>query len=156
MNESLQTFGRKPASIEVRFKKRRTVSARILAAFLLVFSLFTLASVWSVLSFRQAVAEASLLRQGYLPLALSLRDLVANQDSYNSQLNHVTTARNPADARAWFEASLTVGRPRKVAQVERALLRAFSQKDSPVARAELSSEFAKVKGLLSQDVPLVQ
>ncbi len=137
-------------------RRRRTVSSRILAAFLLVLALFGAASLWSVLSFRQAVAEASLLRQGYLPLALSLRDLVANQDSYNSQLNHVTSARNPADARAWFEAALTVGRPRKVREVERALLRAFSEKESPVARAELSAEFAKVRELLAQDAPLVQ
>ena len=136
--------------------KRRTVSSRILAAFVLVLTLFTTASVWSVSSFRQAVAEASLLRQGYLPLALSLRDLVANQDSYNSQLNHVTAAENPADARAWFEAALSIGRPRKVAEVERALLRAFSAEDSALSRDELSSEFAKVKELLSQDAPLVE
>lgn len=108
------------------------------------------------MSFRQAALEASLLRQGYLPLALSLRDLVANQDSYNSQLNHVTSASNPSDARAWFEAALSVGRPRKVAEVEGALLRAFSERESPLARQELAADFAKVKELLSFDAPLVK
>jgi len=136
--------------------RRRSVSSRILVAFLLVFALFGAGSIWSALSFRQALVEASLLRQGYLPLALSLRDLVANQDSYNSQLNHVTTARNPTDARAWFEAALSVGRPRKVREVEAALLRAFPAKANPLARRELSSEFGKVKDLLKQDAPLVE
>ena len=137
-------------------RQRRTVSSRILVAFLLVFSLFGLASLWSVMSFRQAALEASLLRQGYLPLALSLRDLVANQDSYNSQLNHVTSASNPSDARAWFEAALSAGRPRKIAEVEVALLQAFSERENPLARQELAADFGKVKDLLSLDAPLVK
>ncbi|HXS15756.1 MAG TPA: HAMP domain-containing protein, partial [Polyangiaceae bacterium] len=134
---------------------KRSVSRRILAAFLLVLALFSGASAWSVLSFRQAVEEAELLRQGYLPLALRLRDLVANQDSYNSQLNHVTTARNPSDARAWFEAALSVGRPRKIAQVENALNRAFVIEQNELGRRELSADLKKVKELMSLDAPLM-
>lgn len=138
-----------------RAKKKRTVSGRILAAFLLVLGLFATASLWSVLSFRQAVEEAALLRRGYLPLALCLRDLVANQDSYNSQLNHVTTARNPADARVWFEAALAVGRPRKIAQVEAALLVAFLDEQDALERRELSADLTRVKELMAGDAPLV-
>jgi len=134
---------------------KRSVSGRILAAFLLVLVLFTGASLWSVLSFRQAVEEAALMRQGYLPLALKLRDLVANQDSYNSQLNHVTTARNPADARAWFEAALSLGRPRKIIQVETALQRAFENDRNELERRELSADLTLVKELMNLDAPLV-
>lgn len=136
-------------------KSKRSVSGRILAAFLLVLVLFTGASVWSVLSFRQAAEDAALLRQSYLPLALKLRDLVANQDSYNSQLNHVTTARNPADARAWFEAALSLGRPRKIVQVETALERAFENEQNQLERRELSADLTRVKELMNLDAPLV-
>ncbi len=145
-----------PLAIEAgQTKSKRSVSGRILAAFLLVLVLFTGASVWSVLSFRQAVEEAALLRQGYLPLALKLRDLVANQDSYNSQLNHVTTARNPADARAWFEAALSQGRPRKIVQVENALERAFENDHNDLERRELSADLTRIKELMNLDAPLV-
>ena len=49
---------------------------------------------------------------GYLPLALSLRDAVASQDIWNTQLNHVTTAKNPTDQRVWFDIALRGGRPK--------------------------------------------
>ena len=58
------------------------------------------------------LSEAELLRSGYLPLALALRDTVRDQDIWSTQLNHVTTAGNPADKRVWFDQSLAFGRPR--------------------------------------------
>ncbi len=133
--------------------RRRTVASRILYSYLVVLTLFACASTWSVYTFREAVADAALLRQGYLPLALSVRDLVSNQDTYNSQLNHVTSARNPADARIWFDTALSVGRPKQLSKVEESLDRALPASDpkSTVARDELSAELARVRKLMESD-----
>lgn len=135
---------------------RVTVAKRILISFLIVLSLFALASVWSVASLRQASSEGALLRKGYLPLSLNLRDLVSSQDSWNSQLNHVTAAKNPADARVWFDTALSVGRPRKLKEVEAALRVAFDQAEDAVSERELSAELDKVERLMDHDRVLVR
>lgn len=138
--------------------RRRTVAARILLSYLVVLLLFTGASTWSVVAFREAVAEAALLRQGYLPLALSLRNLVADQDTYNSQLNHVTTAKNPSDVKAWFDSALALGRPRRIQEVRHAIERALSEDESKgrLERVELLAGLAKCEALMSRDEALLK
>lgn len=93
------------------------------------------------------------MRSGYLPLALSLRDTVSQQDTWNSQLNHITTALNPADKRRWFEATLAIGRPHTFAAVRLALERAFgSQRQKLRAMSErLSLETRSIEYALSRD-----
>jgi len=59
------------------------------------------------------------------PLSLDLRDLVSIQDTWNTQLNHITTARNPADKRMWFETALRIGRPKKYGEVRAQISKAF-------------------------------
>jgi nitrogen fixation/metabolism regulation signal transduction histidine kinase len=134
------------------------VATRILFSYVAVLLFFAGASTWSVVTFRQSVAETALLRQGYLPLALSLRDLVSNQDTWNSQLNHVTTAGNPEDARVWFETALAVGRPKKIAEVRAALDRAFPDgaTSNQVARGELHAELARAQRLMEDDSVLLK
>lgn len=139
------------SSNSLRRRRRRTVATRILLSYVVVLLLFAGASFWSVVTFRQAVNEAALLRQGYLPLALSLRDLVSNQDTWNSQLNHVTSAQNPEDARVWFDTALAVGRPKKLAEVGAAIDRAFPEKASEVARGELAADLARASRLMETD-----
>jgi two-component system NtrC family sensor kinase len=136
---------------------RRTVAARILYSYLLVLILFAMASAWSVVTFRQALSEAALLRQGYLPLALSLRDLVSNQDTWNSQLNHVTAARNPTDARVWFDTALSVGRPKKLAEVQAKIRDTLfaDASESEVARGELLGELGRARRLMEDDSKLL-
>jgi signal transduction histidine kinase len=138
--------------------RRRTVATRILVSYLIVLLLFSGASLWSVVAFRQAVSEAALLRQGYLPLALSLRDVVADQDTWNSQLNHVTVAKNPADAQAWFDTALSLGRPKGISKVRAAIERALPPSSSAggVARSELLSELSRCAGLMESDAELLK
>ncbi len=81
-----------------RSSRRRTVATRVLLSYALVTAAFALSAGWGVFAQRSAATEADLMRSGYLPLSLALRDLVANQDTWNTQLNHITTARNPADS----------------------------------------------------------
>src|SRR6186713_1617574 len=123
--------------------RKRTVATRVLASYALIMIAFALAAGWSVLAQRNAADEARLMRSGYFPLALSVRDLVAKQDTWNTQLNHITAARNPADIRIWFDLALRIGRPRMFNEVRSAISLAFATSTDPSARAagrELSLE----------------
>ena len=74
-------------------RKRRPVAARVFAAFAVVVVAFAAASGFCVFAQRQAVEEANLMRSGYFPLALAVRDIVAKQDTWNTQLNHIKIGR---------------------------------------------------------------
>lgn len=105
-------------------RKRRPVAARVFASFAVVVVAFAAASGFCVFAQRQAVEEANLMRAGYFPLALALRDVVAKQDTWNTQLNHITSAPNPADIRLWFNFAL-LGRPTLFGGARAAVSRAF-------------------------------
>jgi len=113
---------------------RRSVAARVLGSYALVTLAFALVAGWSIVAQRSAAHETRLVRTGYFPLALALRDLVAKQDTWNTQLNHITAAKNPADIRVWFDASLRVGRPRTFDEVRGAVTRAFLVEGESVTR----------------------
>ncbi len=110
--------------------KRRPVAARVFASFAIVVVAFAAASGFSILAQRQAVAEANLMRSAYFPLALAVRDVVAKQDTWNTQLNHSTSAKNPADIHAWFGHALEFGRPKLYAGARAAVTRAFLEQGS--------------------------
>ncbi len=114
-------------------RRRRPVAARVFASFALVVVAFAAASGFSVFVQRQAVRETNLIRSGYLPLALAVRDVVAKQDTWNTQLNHITSARNPADVRVWFDFAL-VGRPRLYAGARAAVSRSFLEQGTSEAQ----------------------
>lgn len=137
---------------------KRSVASRILSSYVVVLLVFAAASAWNVHTFERAAADAALLRQGYLPLALSIRDLVASQDTWNSQLNHITEARNPVDKKVWFETALTLGRPRKFAEVTRAVDRSLPEDvaSTSVSRGELMTELAQARRLMKPDAELVK
>jgi two-component system NtrC family sensor kinase len=109
----------------VEQKRRRTVARRVLYSFAIVMLGFALVAGWSVVAQRTAAREADLMRSGYLPLSLALHDVVAGQDNWNAQLNHLTTARNPADKRMWFESALRIIRPKKYSEVRARISTAF-------------------------------
>jgi two-component system, NtrC family, sensor kinase len=110
---------------ESRAPRRRQVAARVLLTYVVVTAAFAIEASWGVLALRNAGREADLIRRGYLPLTRALRDLVTLQDTWNAQLNHVTSARNPADTRLWFDTAIRIGRPKKFSEVRAALARAF-------------------------------
>jgi signal transduction histidine kinase len=137
--------------------RRRTVAARILASYAVILLVFVVAAGWSLWAQRSSAREAELLRSGYLPLSLSLRDLVANQDTWNTQLNHVTTALNPADKRIWFETALGVGRPKRIDETRARIHAAFERGDRHTAAigAELLAETSRIERFLREDDRLV-
>jgi two-component system, NtrC family, sensor kinase len=118
-----------------RTRLRRSVAARVLASYALVTLAFGAVAGWSIVAQRSAAQETRLVRNGYFPLALAVRDLVAKQDTWNTQLNHITAAKNPADIRVWFDVTLRVGRPHTFDEVRGAVVRAFLVEGAPAMRA---------------------
>ncbi|HYQ14778.1 MAG TPA: ATP-binding protein [Polyangiaceae bacterium] len=135
-------------------RRRRPVAARVFASFAVVVVAFAAASGFCVFAQRQAVAEANLMRSGYFPLALAVRDVVAKQDTWNTQLNHSTSAANPADIRAWFLYALKIGRPLAFNAVRSAISRAFVEQgtgESQRIAAELLKEVDETERFVASD-----
>src|SRR5690606_24506535 len=137
-----------------RPRVKRSVVRRVLWSYAFVVAAFAVVAGWSALALRSAAREASLMRAGYYPLALAVRDLVAKQDTYNSQLNHITAARNPADLRVWFDFALRIGRPKLFGEVRTAIGRAFLASGDPDTRrvgSELLAEVGAIERLFKDD-----
>ena len=103
---------------------RRSVAARVLVSYAIVTLAFALAAGFSLLTQRAAAREMLLVQEGYLPMRLLVHDLVGAQDTWNTQLNDITEAKNPADRRVWFDVELR-GRPRSFDEVRKAIAAAF-------------------------------
>ncbi len=134
--------------------RRRPVAARVLASFAVVVLAFAAASGFCIFAQRQAVQEANLMRTGYFPLALAVRDVVAKQDTWNTQLNHITSARNPADIRVWFDLALRIGRPRLFGGARAAVTRAFLEQGAGQSHRigdELLREIGEAERFISGD-----
>jgi two-component system NtrC family sensor kinase len=133
---------------------RRSVVSRVSWSYALVVMVFALVAGWSALGLRSAAREAALLRSGYYPLALVVRDLAAKQDIYNSQLNHITSARNPEDLRVWFDFALKIGRPKSFGQVRAAITRAFlasGESEAGLVGRELLAEVSVIDRVFAGD-----
>jgi signal transduction histidine kinase len=87
-------------------KRRRTVSERLLMSYLLVLVAFAITVGWSLQAFRAAEHDGKLLRDGYAPLIIQIDKALSGQNVIEPQLNHITTAKNPSDARDWIETQL--------------------------------------------------
>jgi len=122
--------------------------SRVLLAFAALSVVFTLVAGWAVIALRDSAQKTRLVRLGYLPLTRTLRDLVTLQDTWNAQLNHITTARNPSDAKLWFDSALRIGRPKKFAEARQAITLAFAQSNDTSVRAigrDLLAETARLE-----------
>ena len=137
--------------------RQKSVTRRVTLSYLIVTVVFSLVAGWNVFALRAATAEAELLRSGYLPLALALRDAVLGQDTWSSQLNHVTTAKNPADTRVWFDSTLAVGRPRALVAARLALSRAFGDQSADLRALgdRLARESTLIETFLAADRELI-
>jgi signal transduction histidine kinase len=129
----------------------------VLLSYAIVTLAFSVVVGWSVVALRSAAREAVMMRSGYLPLALTLRDAVGSQDIWNTQLNHVTTAKNPADQRVWFDIALRGGRPQIFGELRAALGRAFAPTDRALREVgvELEREATDIERFLDTDRDLV-
>jgi two-component system, NtrC family, sensor kinase len=134
---------------------RRSVAARVLASYVFVTLAFASVAAFSIVSQRTSARETELVRNGYFPLALAVRDLVAKQDTWNAQLNHITAAKNPTDIRFWFNASLRKGRPTAFKEVRNAVAHAFLSGGSAATQkvgATMTRQTDEIERYLERDV----
>ena len=128
-SSSSQPAGKESAARDASLAKavppRRRIAVRVLLTYVVVTVAFVLEASWGLVALRNAGRDADLIRRGYLPLTRAMRDLVTLQDTWNAQLNHVTSARNPADMQLWFDTAMRIGRPKKFSEARAALARAF-------------------------------
>lgn len=136
---------------------QRSVTRRVTLSYLVVTFAFSLVASWNVLALRAATREAELMRTGYLPLSLALREAVLGQGTWSSQLNHVTTAKNPTDTRLWFDSYLATGRPRAFEALRGALQETFGGKGAERVRLgqRWSLAASSIEGFLEADRELV-
>ena len=105
-------------SMPTKAKRRRSgaVARRLLGSFLAVIAAFAMTVGWGVVAQRRTAQDSELLRSGYLPLVLSVEAALENQNLVSAQLNHITEAKNPSDARQWIETARLL-RPRIYEQI---------------------------------------
>jgi len=97
-----------PRSTDKPARTRRTVAGRLLASYLVVLAAFAITVGWSFLALREGARDATLVRDAYVPLLLTIGEALAGQNVMNTQLNHITSANNPADVRQWIETARRV------------------------------------------------
>lgn len=130
---------------------RRTVAGRIIASYLVVLAAFAITAGWSLLALRDAAQDATLLRAAYVPLRSSIGEALAGQNVLNAQLNHITAAKNPADARQWIETALRL-RPLTFEQIRRDAQRELPTVVEPTAlRAHVASQTTAMLATLAED-----
>jgi signal transduction histidine kinase len=100
---------------------RRTVARRLLASYLVLLGAFAITMLLGYRDMRRAAEQAETLRSGLVPLQLFVGQALAEQNVLAAQLNHATTAKNPADVREWVDAArrtrpLTIGSARSAAE----------------------------------------
>ncbi len=131
----------------------RTVARRILASYAAALFTFAVAVLYSINAQKLAADDALLLRRGYVPLLLSLGSALEAQNLVSAQLNHITDARNPADARGWIETQRRL-RPHALAAVRAAADRGVGQHgDSATQRLaeEVARDVGELEAFLSSD-----
>jgi signal transduction histidine kinase len=82
---------------------RRTVADRLLGSYVLVLFAFAITVGWSFQALRASARDAELLRNGYAPLLQRIDAALSQQNIVDTQLNHITAAKNSADVRDWLE-----------------------------------------------------
>jgi signal transduction histidine kinase len=162
MSEALPSLGNAAPGTPApsrKVRRRRTVATRVLLSYAIVTLAFSVVVGWSVVALSQASEEVLTMRDGYLPLQVKLKEALEDQEIWNAQLNHVTTAKNPDDQREWFRAALHTGRPQMFRDVRAQLQHAFSMGGDRNLRstgAELSREASSIELFLDGDRELVQ
>jgi signal transduction histidine kinase len=130
--------------------RRRTVSERILVSYLLVLVAFAVTVGWSFQALRAAEHDAELLRAGYAPLLLRIGEALSEQNIMDTQLNHVTAAKNPSDVLDWIETK-RLTRPRTFAAIRKPAERDDSDPAVRRFQEEIIREATAIEASLESD-----
>lgn len=136
-------------------KRRRTVAGRLLASYVLVLIASTITVAWSLFALRDAARDAALLRNAYVPLVRQIDEALANQNSLNLQLNHITAAKNPGDIKAWIETARHT-RPLTFAKINKTAERELNSGDDSILafRAEVIRDASAIEKFLGAEPEL--
>lgn len=129
---------------------RRTVGGRLLVSFLVVLAAFALTLGWSLRALSESAEDARQVRDAYVPLLTIIGEALAGQNVMNAQLNHITSAKNPADVRQWIETARRV-RPRTFAKLWDKAERGLGADDA--LRAEVIEEAKALDATLAGTGP---
>lgn len=134
------------------------VARRLLISFVAVMIAFAVTVGWGVVAQRRTARDSELLRSGYLPLVLSLEAALENQNLVSAQLNHITEAKNPSDARQWIETARRL-RPRIYEDIRKAaeseVVPADDARAQEVGRTIVASS-RQVERFLAEDKAMLQ
>lgn len=139
---------------EARASRSRTVAQRLLSSFLLVLAAFAITVGWSLSALREAAREAKLVRGAYVPLLLTIGEALAGQNVMNTQLNHITAAKNPADVRQWIQTARRV-RPLIFGRLREEAARGLPPElDASGLRSQVEGEIDALEAQLASSAPL--
>jgi signal transduction histidine kinase len=151
------TESQRPAGAQVLVApagpRRRTVAERLLGSYLLVLVAIAVTVGWSFQAQRAAARDAELLRAGYAPLLLKIGEALALQNVFDTQLNHITAAKNPSDVREWIETTLLL-RPLTFSLVRKVTERGFDGDGDPAVRRfhdDIIRETSAIEASLEND-----
>ena len=127
---------------------RRTVAGRLAASFLIVLIAFAITVGWSFRALREAARDATLVRDAYVPILSTISEALAGQNVMNTQLNHITSAKNPADVRQWIETARRV-RPKILGTLRQEADRGLLAQDPGGLRAHVVAETERIEADLA-------
>lgn len=135
-------------------RRRGSVTRRLLASYLVLLVAFTVTMGLGYRDLRTAKQEAELSRSALVPLELNIGQALAEQNVLGAQLNHATSARNPADVRGWIETArkgrpITLSAARKAAENLDAAIPAAAR-----LRTEALAELVEVEQRMHADAEL--
>jgi len=100
---------------------------------LLVLVAFAVTVGWSFKALRATAHDAELLRSGYAPLLFRIGEALAEQNVFDAQLNHTTTAKSLTDVREWLDITRRI-RPLTFSLVRKAADRGLGEDTDPAVR----------------------
>jgi len=132
---------------------RKTIATRVLLSFTVTVVAFAITVGWSVWAQRRAALDTEELARGYLPAALALGQLRANQGTLAALLDSLPDERNPLSAREMLRV-LSNTRPQAFTKAREALAVGLAGVGSPSSRAlaaSLTKELDSIEADLEED-----
>jgi two-component system NtrC family sensor kinase len=135
----------------IRPSSPRPLARRIVGSYVALLLAFATTMGLGLVELRTSAVEAELVRASIAPLQIYVGQALAEQNVLATQLNHAASAKNPADVRAWIDASRRA-RPTTLEAIRRTALGASRDMGSLLLGAEILRELEPVEEASRDDV----
>lgn len=125
-----------------------SIRGRLLLAVSLLSFAFALAAAWSIHALRASTRDAELLRGTHVPLLLQIGEVLAEQNVFNAQLNHITMPGQARDVEQWIQTS------RRVRPVVYAQLSTNIQRVPEPLSTQLHEDMKQIQEAFREEPPL--